>query len=237
MAGRIMGTELNVKEAAEILRVSPTAVYGMRRRGVLRSTGRLRQTMMFDRDEVCALAEAKGSSSEATNEELRTALMQVTSLCSSLRRRVECLERLQGVTAAHIGVSKDEVLGLLWKVEDALKEGPMGVGDAREWSRVFLGVHEELFDLVEMYAGHPEPWRPFLELAKKAQQDCPSTGGTQGYDVAAANAELEVARRNLRQAAWVCASKRRGAAYAKAAFPETDPDPITHLLHDHMYYR
>jgi hypothetical protein len=231
-----MGNEVSSKDAAEILRVSVRSVYNMRRQGILRAVGRLKQDVTFDLEEVCALAAARESGEKLTNTELQSLLVQAVASISTLRRRVDSLERLQGVTVPQIGTSQEDVLGLLWKAEAALDSQPFSLAEIRDWSLTFLGIHEEFFDLVEHFAQHPEPWKPFLDLARKVSKDCPPTGPQQSYDVAAANAELDVARRNLRQAAWAYACKRRGEAFARAAFPDTDPNPITHLLHNHVYF-
>ena len=140
-----------------------------------------------------------------------------------------------GIHTPKLDLEKENVLALLWKAEKDLKGETLSIEEIHGWCQTFLAIHEEFFELVEHYAQHPEPWKPFLLLAQKAHMDCPIPSAEYGYEVVATRAELQVARRNLRQAAWSYTTKRRGYHYAAKEFPETDHNIITHLLHDHVY--
>jgi hypothetical protein len=232
-----MGTEgIPAKEAAEILGVDTQTVYTMHRTGALRGVGQLRQNLRFDREEVAALAQAREERRVPTLLEMQEVIVQLSARNSALERRVEMLERMQGVTAARVGSDENEVLGLLWKAQKDVLEPKLSLADVREWCKLLFGIHEEFFHLVECYADHAEPWRPFLDMAQKLYEDCPAIGELYDHKVVAANVELAVARRNLRQAAWVYVTKRRGVSFARTEFPETDADPVTHVLHDHIYF-
>jgi hypothetical protein len=234
MARMSMGTnDVSAKEAAEILGVSTARVYQMKRSGRLRSVGRLTQDIRFSREEVCALAEAREDGYPRLDE-LQEQLIQSRAHIRMLERRLEGLERMMGLRSRLVGRNEVEVLGLYFKAQDAVKEPTVDVIDTREWREVFLGIHEEFFDLVESYTGDPEPWRVFVTLAKKVHENAPPLGELYDEELVATKAELEVARRNVRAAAWMYLYHRRGRAFAEAEFPDTDPDPITHLLNNHV---
>jgi excisionase family DNA binding protein len=235
MPRRSMGNQISVQQTASILGVSVCTVYHLRQRGFLKATGTLHQQTRFNKEEVYAYAEQRKRGERTTLEELHAQLLQAKVTICTLERRIQTLEFALGITASKIETSKDEILTLLWKAEEALQVSRLGLEEIHDWCKSFMGIHEEFFELVEHYAQHPEPWKPFLLLSQKAHEDCPTPGPDQDYDTVTVSAELEVARRNLRQAAWSYVAKRRGYTFAAREFPETDHDVITHLLHDHLY--
>lgn len=229
-----MGTnDISAKEAAEILGVSTARVYQMKREGRLRSVGKPDQDTRFSREEVCAVAEVREEGYPRLDE-VQEQLVQARAHNRMLERRLESLERMMGLRSRLVGRDKMEVVGLCFKAQEALKEQTMNVVDTREWREVFLGIHEEFFDLVEAYTGDAEPWRLFVTLAKKVYEDAPPLGELYDEELVATKAELEVARRNVRAAAWMYLYHRRGRVFAETEFPDTDPDPITHLLNNHV---
>jgi len=233
-----MGTDdtVNAKVAAEILGVTTARVYQMKRDGMIRTVGDPKKDTLFDRDEICALAEERDRGA-ASHLELQQRLVQTTATARRNERRLKGLERMLGLRCRSIGYDDEEIRRLYLKAKEALKEPTTELIDTREWYEVFLAIHEEFFDLVEAYTHDPEPWRPFIVLAQKMYQDAPALGEFYNEESVATKAELDVARRNLRAAAWVYLCNRRGRSFAEAELPDTDPDPITHLLNNHTLVR
>lgn len=231
-----MGTSkrISVNEAAEILGVTPARVYQMYREDLIRGVGRLRQDLQFSLEEVCALAELRESNESMGLGRIRAQLVQLSARMTALERSMESMERVIGLRARRVGHSKIEIASLQAKAEKALEEPALELSDIREWSEVFMGLHEEFFDLLEVHTDDPEPWRLFLELSQKMYEDCPLAGRFKNEELLATRAELDVARSNLRQAAWAYVYKRRGSAFSRQEFPDTDPDPFTHLLRTHV---
>ena len=230
------GNTLSANEAAEILGVTPKTVYNMCRSGYLTRVGRLCQHIKFDTEEVYALRELREEGLPDNPTQLNAALVQTRARYRSLENRVESLERLAGVHSTHLSHDREDVLSLLWKVERALSEPPLDMDGVRYWVDVFLGLHEEFFDLVETYGEHPEPWKPFLALAQKVYKDCPTPSGPELHNIVLLQSELHIARKNLRHAAWAYVSNRRGLAMAAEEFPGDHPDPVTHLLRHHVLH-
>lgn len=229
-----MGTDttMSVKEVAELLGITPQRVYQMREDGVLRDvnpTGKAR----FDAYDVEALAEER-ERGPMTPTEMRRYIVRLLAGKRRHERRIKSLERMMGLRARHIGDDEVEILGLYYRAKEAVKEPLLDAVSSRFWYETLLAIHEEFFDLVELYSRDPEPWRPFVVLAQKMYEKAPPVGEFYDEEVVANNAELEVARRNVRAAAWIYLCNRRGRAYAEAQFPDTHPDPITHLLRDHV---
>jgi hypothetical protein len=92
-----------------------------------------------------------------------------------------------------------------------------------------FGIHEELFDLLELYTGNPEPWRELLELAERLYQRF--SVPFMDLELKEAQAELAAARRSLREAAYIYVLRRRGRTAATTIFPETDTNVLRRLNH------
>lgn len=232
-----MGTdEIHAAEAAEILGVTTQRVYQMRRSGVLRAVGKVKEQLKFNLQEVCALAEAKEElGTEPLNaEELHWKLIAVLGSCRQLQRAVQGIEGMLGLTTTRVSNDKPEILSIVIQAEYALEEITTDVERVREWTRIFFGITEETFHLVELYTNNPEPWSLFLRLAQKMHKDCPRGGEVYNDKVVDPYLELLVAWRELRKTAWSYACQRCGSKFAQSKFPETETDPIKKLINCHL---
>lgn len=226
--------ELTAKEAASILGVSPQRVYQMNRKGELRSVGQLKQDLRFSLEEVCALADSKREKGGSLGIQLLSAkVVQLSARMGVLERQQESVMRMLGLRSARIGCNKAEVLSLYCRAEEAMNQPVLHLDDVREWTKIFLAFHEEVFDLVETHTNDPEPWSLFLRLAKKVYKHCPTIKCLHDDELVDPSTEFEAARRNLRAAAWSYVCNRRGRRAAEQTFPETQTDPLSSLLSNH----
>jgi len=197
-------------------------------------TGELRRcnnpievTVYLERDEVQMLAALRQTGVVNAPSETRRLLEHARE--DRLERRLIRLERLHGLNAPTLPYDRESILDLAGRVHDALADVPTEVLEVADWCTLLFGIHEELFDLLELYTGNPEPWRELLELAERLYQRF--SVPFMDLELKEAQAELAAARRSLREAAYIYVLRRRGRTAATTIFPETDTNVLRRLNH------
>lgn len=238
MPGMSMGTDegLTAAEAAELLDVSVSRVYQMNREGIIHAVGRLRQTLRFSTEEICALAAERQKNESLGLSRMHARLIQLGAQMHTMQRQLESVQRVLGLSLPSIGNDEVEVRSLYIRAQQAVEEPTLNLDDIRKWTQVFLAIHEEFFELVERYTEDPEPWSVFSRLGQKMNKDCPLLRDTQDDELVIAQRELNMARRNVREAAWLYVTNRRGSEVADEVFPETDRNVFRSLLNSHVFH-
>jgi hypothetical protein len=237
MPGVSMGTDegLTAAEAAEILTVSTQRVYQMNREGLIHAVGKIRGGLRFATEEICALAEERQKNGSLGLPRLHARVIQLGAKMHATERHLQSIDRVLGLSLPNIGYDEADMKSLYFKAQQALVEPTLNLDQVREWSQVFLALHEEFFELLERYTDDPEPWRLFLNLGVKMSKDCPLLTEAHNDERSFTKKELDMARRNLRAALWLYITNHRGQRAANEEFPETDGDPFRSLLNAHIY--
>ena len=223
--GRIEPT-LTVPEAAKVLGVNVRRVYSLLKKGLLRrASSAFQRNVTLYAEEVHAYKDA-GASTAQTLRQTQSELLSEKAFRITLERRLERCERLLGIHPTVVRYEVTEVLDLVERVHEALKNPPTEVMDILGWCAVFFDVHEELFDLIETHTGNPDPWAPLLTLAEKMYK---RRSDSLDHEDQAAHTELAAARRSLRQAAFFYLLRRRGIDHARKTIVEADTDIIRKL--------
>lgn len=210
-------------EAAEMLGVTTTQVYRLVQNGTLsRAGGGLRQPTRFYVTDVEALREARAEPTSLVS--LQKELYAERARRLAMERRLERVERVLCLRRPTIGHDESDILDLVERVHEALKDPPTEAMEIQEWCSTLLDVHEETFDLVERYTGDPEPWREMLLLAEAMYASLRSEQLDE--DSESVYAELSTARRSLRQAAFFHVSRRRGNDHARRVIREAEQDLV-----------
>jgi hypothetical protein len=213
---------ISVDAAAKILGVGRSQVYRTVRDGLLRRVSGLNCTLLLSADEVQALADSRVQN--ITVPQLHKALIAEQSTRAGLERRLARLERTLLLRTPAFQHNEAEITELMDRVHNTLKEPPSDVLEIVDWCAVFFSVHEETLHLIEVYTDDPEPWSALLSLAEKMYKYC--AGHRDDRDIKEAYTELSLARRSLRQAAFLYIRQSRGEAAAKNAIAEADTDLI-----------
>lgn len=210
-------------EAAKILGVSRATVYRYQRDGLLRSAPEstvLRP--LYAKNDVEALASLR-------EEPMSIIDMQKTILAErtarrAMERRLDRIERMLCIQSPVVGYDESEVLDVVERVHDSLKEPPTEVLEIQDLCTLLFSLHEEFLHLVEVYTGNPEPWSPFLRLAQRVYED--GMRGVHDQELVDAYAELSSARRAFRQTAFFYITNSRGREYACKVIEEAETDLI-----------
>lgn len=155
-------------EAAHLLGISPGQLQKLVKRGVLKPHPASKSTLkkrLFRTTDLASVQEirARGTNPEAAFVEARQAAMEV----KILRRDLERMRNVLGLSMPLIGTDKDTVVNLLLRAGDALKNMPAQEADELiSWARILHGLSESHFEAISFYCGHKEPWKVFLDLGK-----------------------------------------------------------------------
>lgn len=214
---------LTVAEVAEILEVTPHHVRDLTRKGVLRAyhpEGRpLSAPPMYRPEQVDAYLIARVSDERVDLATAYNKALKVEVLFCALERRIAQLELLAGVDVPRLPYNEAAVKSLVAQVEEAIGNPPTEADDILRWSRTFLGLHEEFFELVERYTGHPKPWEPFARLARAIRESAP-TGKVNRLPLEQAYQYFNAAYIVLRQSMILHVTDRHGKRAAAREFPE-----------------
>jgi DNA-binding transcriptional MerR regulator len=98
-----------------------------------------------------------------------------------------------------------------------------------DWSRTFYALGEEHFLLLELTTKEEEPWRVFTELAKQLGLKVAKLAITD-KEMDLAYGYLNMARRSLRDTAYLYVRSQHGRDRAAKAFPLSTGDPHEEVL-------
>lgn len=212
---------VSAAEAADLLGVSPDQLRGMVKRGIIRPDPSSPSTVtrrLFRITDLSTLKEirSKGYSLETAIVESRRSSFEALSL----RRELDRVKFLLGLDIPTIGVGRDELISILLKAEDALRDPPTDRHVVLDWARILHALSETHFEAITYYTDNQEPWRAFLALGRKLclAQDHQQTR----YDMELHNIYmlLNAGLRRARQAAFFHVRTLYGKKNATEWFPE-----------------
>lgn len=212
---------LTVDEVAEILGVSTVWVHKLTRDGILRTYHPPGQALNSDRRyrpyEIEAYKQCRGEGIDIPRTINRAIQAEVRSV--ALERRVEQLEFLSGLNVPTSPRDGAGVRALVQRAEEEACNPPVKSEDVMEWGHIYLGLHEEFFELVERYVGHPKPWDPFFRLGQAIRMNAPVGGEAEELKLRQAHGYFNIAYRVLRQASWFYIESRHGRRVANREIP------------------
>jgi hypothetical protein len=231
MDRKFMGSELLTRaEVAAILDVDVRTVDRMSSSGWLtpHRTGGAARSSRYKRDEVSALLEFRDWKRPDIATVNRIA-MQALVRSRAAERKLEQLCTLLGADGTTIPTAEDEVVRLYMRAEDVVQtpELRLSAAEVLEWGRILLSINEEYLELVRVYVTPPEPWSVFTDLARRVSENGRSADG---LELQSAYAYFELARRNMRNVAYLYVRRVGGEKEAKQRFPGPNSDYKTLLI-------
>jgi hypothetical protein len=177
----------------------------------------------FDEEEVSALRDAREQKTGDLFKVSATAL-QSFALSRQVERRLETLETLLGLRTLRLDLGDESVRELWLSAKDDLDKSITGTEQVRSWAESFTMMDELFFERVRQVTGDDEPWKVFLDLARKLTllEDHAKTGHDR--DLKIAYTQLEVSRRNLRSAMFLYLRNHFGRTRAFQALPDLYDD-------------
>lgn len=208
-------------EAAKLLGVTKRSLTNYTAQGLLSPETGKGGAKSYYVDELSALKEVLSSDRGAKDLALRVMLNE--AMIRTLTKRLRDVESVLGFDLPVLSYEKEDVLALYWLAED-LASNPIHEADVvRDFVKTLLAMQEEFLKLVELHAEDREPWRIFLEAADALQQRGPEPGGFKDQELAATQAQLQVARSMFEQRAIQYVRRRDGERASHWAFPKTEP--------------
>lgn len=208
------GPYMTKAESAEVLGVSISMVEVFDRRQLLEPhyPEGPKAGKRFLAEDVYALAEIRKQYGNDFTRRLPHIAMKAVVASRRVEKKLDELMNYLGLTSTVIGSEKEDVVTLHLCVEAAVEadhlESDAGIV---EWAKKLLAVTEDYFAMVKDICGDEEPWKPYLELAKKlAGQAGPSSR---------ARMYIDHARASVRNAAYFYERAFRGARAANKMFP------------------
>lgn len=223
---------LSVTETAELLGVSTAQIQSMVKRGILRPDPTSPSTLkkrLFRRVDVATLHEvrSKGYSYARAIVEARTSALETRAL----RRELDQVKSLLGLDIPSLGLGRDELISVLLKAEDAIRDIP--TKDPRElleWAKVLHGLSEAHYEAITRYTDQEQPWRVFLVLGRKlcAAQDPLET--RRNIELQNIYMLLHAALQRARRCAFFYIQELYGKMHAAKLFPDVESDPHENVI-------
>jgi excisionase family DNA binding protein len=215
---------LSVNEAAELIDVTPQTVHRLIRNGILtpeyEQDGRRIPRPRLRREDVEAYAEARSQDVSPHRQQLL--VQQAIAQNRSLERRLTFLEDAIGARLSPPALDEESVLAVYAEVEEDLSLVPVSTDRILRWARLFLGIGEEFFDVLEALVEDEDCCLVFLELGQVIAMNVPHEHLDVSQDLRVAYSYLEVGRRNLRAVAFNHLRTRLGVRSAMRAVGEVD---------------
>jgi len=233
MVRKVMGRDLiEVKEAAELLDVSPRSVHHFVRQGLLkpryeRGKG-LNAPERFHKEEVVALSEARRE--KADFKSVLASARQAHAASRSLERRVEFLEKLLGHSTVTLSLEHDDIISLYSAARLGIEVPPATVEGVMYWSKVFLALGEEHLEILEAATSDPEAWSVFMELSTAMLRDAPIDDFVHDKELEAAYGYFKYARENMRRAVYFHLRNRFGDQTARRFGAQDSHSEVLRLL-------
>lgn len=233
MFRKVMGRDLiGVKEAAELLGVSPRSVHHFVRQGLLKpryERGRgLNSPEMFSKEEVAALVEVRAEKVDFRS--VMTAARQAHASTRSLERRVEFLEKLLGSGYRTLSLDPEDVTAVYASARMASEAPPVTVDGAMHWAQVFLSLGEEFLEELEAVTSDPEAWHVFLDLLSAMIRDAPLSHFAHDKELEAAYAHLKYAGENMKRTVYFHLRNRYGDVAANSFSAKDAHSEVLRLL-------
>ncbi len=223
MRYRTMGSNclITVKEAASLLGLTEWTVRYHANRGHLhprypKDRG-LQAPMMFHREEIAAAAEVWGKQLDYAG--LMSRSVQAYALSRSLERRVQHLEELIDAKFTAAPTDEEDVRSIYLEAKDDLEAPPADPERLGYWTRFFMSVGEEFFDVLEAYTSNEKSWEVFHDLSRAIAEEAP-LDLSRDPELQAVYRGFERARRNLRQVIFFHLRSRHGSKDAMKMFQE-----------------
>lgn len=217
---------ISAKEAAAILGLSVASINHLVRQGMVQpvySKDRRLSERGYRREEIAALAEAR----ERGLNLPRVASMAARSYATAraLEHRVDRLEQVLGIGANPLPLDEESVLALYAEASDRLRP-PRKLDEITRWTRTFLAMGEEFFELLEAYTGDEDGWAVFMDYARAALEAEPEDAHIemkQAYEL------LFAARNHLRNVSFVYTRNKYGARKANSIFHGDEHEHILRI--------
>jgi hypothetical protein len=215
-------------EAARILKVSVRTIERMAKQGVLEVVG----DGLFRLSDLSAVSEVLIDEGRFNIANLTHAVMKANVVARRAERGLEHINTLLGIDLPSLPMEQNDVIDLYLKADRMalVKLEELSAAEVLGWARTFLAITEEFLDLVSVYTSSQEPWRVFMELAKKLSMAAPKARFVAERDLAAAYGYLDLARRNLRQVAYFHVRTKKGKRFADRLLPDAELDPHERVL-------
>lgn len=218
---------ISAKETAAILGLSVASINHLVRQGMLQpvySKDRRLNDRRYRKDEVAALAEAR----ERGLNLPRVASMAARSYATAraLEHRVDRLEQVLGIGMSPLPLDEESVLALYAEASDRLRP-PKKLEDLSRWTRIYLSMGEEFFELLEAYTGDEEGWVVFMDFARATMEAQPEEADP---EVKQAYEMLLAARNHLRNVCFIYARCKYGVRKANRVFHGDEHDEILKIV-------
>lgn len=233
MFRKVMGRDLiGVKEAAELLDVSPRSVHHFVRQGLLKpryERGRgLNAPEMFHKEEVVALSEVRRE--KVDFKSVVAAARQAHASSRSLERRVEFLEKLLGHSIVTLSLEHDDVVSMYAAARAGIEVPPVTVDGVMHWSKIFLALGEEFLEELEAATSDPDAWSVFMDLSAAMLRDAPLDDFLHDKELEAAYGYFKYARENMRRAIYFHLRNRFGDQAARRFGAQDSHSEVLRLL-------
>lgn len=221
---------ITAKEAADIIGVGPRQLSALARQGFIRTQHKKgdRRTPYYDPNEIVAYADMKQKG--ITFAEIAAMAQQNRARVTRLERVVNRLLGVIGADTPTLKLDRQSVISMHLTVEDALELPVYTSKEVLDWSKIFYSIGEEYFEEVANIFNTPEPWKPYLELAKRMAKKAPFRQMEVDIEVKATYNYLKLATRFVRQAAFFYVRGKSGSREAYRTFPESTGDPHEDIL-------
>lgn len=208
------GHYMTKAEAAEALGVSPSMVDVFDRKQLLAAhyPDGVKTGKKFLAEDVFVLAELRAEFQGDFLRRLPQIAMRAAAAARRTEKKLDEVMTFLGLNDTVLSLETEAVVTLHLRAEKMLREaGSATETEVFDWARKLVAMNEEYFELVQLHCGDPEPWRPYLDLAKAlAKRASPGTK---------ARVFLEHGRANVRNAAYFFERGARGAREANRRFP------------------
>jgi hypothetical protein len=222
MANETVGSNclITPREAGEVLGVGEKQVRRYVQKGWLRPVYSkdkgFHAPLMLHPGEVSALAETLEARPDFTTLVQRST--QAYATARSLERRVERLEQLVGAQYDSTPVDYESMRALYQEARADLEIPPVDSEKIEHWTRIFMGLGEEFFDVLEAYTNDEQAWQTFHDLSRAIIEAAPLEQLGEDEEAKARYRYYERARRNLRAVLFFHIRTRFGSQRATRMF-------------------
>lgn len=167
-------------------------------------------------------------------ERLERTLAATQVAAEQAQRQLAALLDMLGWTYEPLPIDPEGIQKMLQEIDEVVSVPVMHLDleQLRKWSRMLLRITPPYLTLVSQQLALEMPWRPFLELShqllQKAELD----------DVASAPliyGALDVARRNVQQAAYLWSKEQRGRLPAAPEVVDGTLDAVLLEMHTFLF--
>lgn len=161
---------ISEEEAASLMGVQRRVIKQLEKKGMLLPKSGSSPPAYYA-VEVAALHEIRCK--KPSPKKTATLAAQAYATTRSFDRRLADLENLVRISARRLPIDEESVMSLYLRAADALEELPESSEEVLEWSKIYLGIHEEWLDLLEAYTDDSSSWEVFHRLCLRIEFSAP----------------------------------------------------------------